>query len=191
MAKQTKARKKTVQEMEAPVVDLRVDYSTVDTEPKKQRPMGREYLKARDKMPEKQLFEFAEYKSQDAERIGYSNYSYWKSVWQNFLKKKPAVIMLCVFILLFIFTYVAEWISPYKISELQQDNTQIFLTPSSEHWFGTTQAGKDYWVITWYATRVSIGLAAEGGSRLEGTAMEQRIPKRALAEKLISMLEEP
>ncbi|MBR0464986.1 MAG: ABC transporter permease [Clostridia bacterium] len=111
-------------------------------------------------MPESQLFEFAAYHSQDAERIGYSNYSYWKSVWQNFLKKKPAVIMLCVFILLFIFTYVAEWISPYKIAELQQDNQQIFLTPSSEHWFGTTQAGKDYWVITWYATRVSIGLAA-------------------------------
>ena len=152
MAKEN--RKKTPQELEEPIVKLDVDYSTVDTDPKKERPFGREYPQSRSRMPEKQLFEFAEYRPQDAERIGYSNYSYWKSVLQNFLKKKPAVI------LLFIFTYVAEWISPYKVAELQQDNNSIFLLPSSEHWFGTTQAGKDYWVITWYATRVSIGLAA-------------------------------
>ncbi len=155
-----KERKKTVQELEAPVVNLNVNYDTVDTEPKKERPMGREYPKSRNKMPEKQLFEFAEYHPQDAERTGYSNYSYWKSVWANFVKNKAAVTMLCVFIVLFIFTFVAEWISPYKLKELQQNNNEIFLLPSSEHWFGTTQAGKDYWVITWYATRVSIGLAA-------------------------------
>ena len=155
-----KERKKTVQELEAPVVNLNVNYDTVDTEPQKERPMGREYPKSRNKMPEKQLFEFAEYHPQDAERTGYSNYSYWKSVWANFVKNKAAVTMLCVFIVLFIFTFVAEWISPYKLKELQQNNNEIFLLPSSEHWFGTTQAGKDYWVITWYATRVSIGLAA-------------------------------
>ena len=152
--------RKTVQEAEAPVVNTAVDYGKVDPNPKRERPRGREYLKARSQMPEEQLFSFAEYNAQEAEKIGYSNYSYWKSVLQNFLKKKAAVTMLCVFILLFIFTYVAEWISPYKIAELQQDNNSIFLLPSSEHWFGTTQAGKDYWVITWYATRVSIGLAA-------------------------------
>ena len=155
-----KERQKTVQELEQPVVDLSVDKSAVDRDPHKERPMGREYPQSRSLMPEKQLFEFAEYHAQDAERTGYSNYSYWKSVWRNFLQKKAAVTMLIIFILLFIFTYVAEWISPYKVAELQQDNTQIFLLPSSEHWFGTTQAGKDYWAITWYATRVSITLAA-------------------------------
>ncbi|MBR6498651.1 MAG: ABC transporter permease, partial [Clostridia bacterium] len=63
------------------------------------------------------------------------------------------------FALLFIFTFVAESISQYSVATLQQDNKSIFLLPSSEHWFGTTQAGKDYWVITWYATRVSLALA--------------------------------
>ena len=38
-----KERKKTVQELEAPVVNLNVKYNTVDTEPKKERPYGREY----------------------------------------------------------------------------------------------------------------------------------------------------
>ena len=36
-------RKKTPQEMQEPVVDLTIDYGTVDTEPEKERPMGREY----------------------------------------------------------------------------------------------------------------------------------------------------
>ena len=77
--------RKTVQEMEAPVVNLSVDYAQVDTEPHAERPKGREYPKSRSQMPERQLFEFAEYHAQDAERIGYSNYSYWKSVWVNLI----------------------------------------------------------------------------------------------------------
>ena len=85
-----KHQHKTVQEMEAPVVKMDIDYSQVDTEPDKERPYGREYPQSRNRMPEKQLFAFAEYRAQEAERIGYSNYSYWKSVWQNFLKKKSA-----------------------------------------------------------------------------------------------------
>ena len=114
-----KNHQKTIQELEAPVVKLDVDYSTVDTEPKKERPYGREYLKARDVMPEKQLFEFAEYHAKDAERIGYSDYSYWKSVWSNFLKKKSAVIMSLVFIALFIFTFVASAIGKYDINAVR------------------------------------------------------------------------
>ena len=40
MAKET--RKKTPQELEEPVVNLEIDYSAVDTDPKKERPFGRE-----------------------------------------------------------------------------------------------------------------------------------------------------
>ena len=42
-------------------------------------------------------FQFAEYSAEAAERIGYSDYSYWKSVFQNFLKKKSAVVMAAIF----------------------------------------------------------------------------------------------
>ena len=68
-----KNERKTVQEMEAPVVDLTVDMDSVETDPKQERPMGREYPQSRSRMPEKQLFEFAEYRPQEAEKIGYSN----------------------------------------------------------------------------------------------------------------------
>ena len=40
------------------------------------------------------LFRFVEYSAEAAERTGYSDYSYWKSVFQNFLKKKSAYLWL-------------------------------------------------------------------------------------------------
>ena len=49
-----KHQHKTVQEMEAPVVKMDIDYSQVDTEPDKERPYGREYPQSRNRMPEKQ-----------------------------------------------------------------------------------------------------------------------------------------
>ena len=46
---------------------------------------------------EDELFHFVEYSPEAAEMIGYSDYSYWKSVFQNFLKKKSAVILSIIF----------------------------------------------------------------------------------------------
>ena len=151
--------KKTVQEAEAPVVNTAVDYDKVDPNPKRERPRGREYLKARSQMPEEQLFSFAEYNAQEAEKIGYSNYSYWKSVWANFLKKKSAVVMSVVFILLFIFTFVASAIGKYDINMAPDVLNRAYIEPNGEYWFGTNAIGQDYWAQVWYATRASILLA--------------------------------
>ena len=75
--------KKTIQEMEQPVPNLDLKPEKIDTHLYEERPKGREYVSSRYNLPEKQLFEFAEYKPMEAERIGYSNYSYWKSVWRK------------------------------------------------------------------------------------------------------------
>ena len=45
-----------------------------------------------------ELFAFAEYNSEEAERTGYSNYSYWKATLQVFLKNKVAVFLLIVMV---------------------------------------------------------------------------------------------
>jgi len=100
-----------------------------------------------------------EYSADAAERIGYSNYSYWRSVWQNFLKNKPAVIMGTVFIFLVIFSFIALAIGKYQYSELLSDQNQSFLGPTAEYWFGTDNLGRDYWCQVWYAAQVSIKLS--------------------------------
>ena len=54
-----------------------------------------------------ELCRFVDYSAEAAERIGYSNYSYWRSVLQNFMKKKAAVAMSIIFITVVIFSFIA------------------------------------------------------------------------------------
>lgn len=140
------------------VPTLELHREAVDTSNVKYQ-RGRIHVQARSQFPEKQLFDYAEYRAREAERTGYSNYSYWKSVWRNFLKKKSAVIMSVIFILLFVFTFVALKISKYDVYNLRIDNNLMFTAPNSEFWFGTDNLGRDYWSQVWYATRTSILLA--------------------------------
>ena len=144
------------------VVNLKADYSAVETDTDKKYARGIVHIKNRFRMPEKQLFQFAEYRSQDAERTGYSNYSYWRSVWQNFLKKKVAVVMAIVFFALLVFTFIAPMISIYDANTVRIDHPNRetrFLSPNSHFWFGTDSLGCDYWCQVWSATRTSIILS--------------------------------
>lgn len=151
-------------------VDLRVDEQAIETDTTKKYDRDSIYVSARAKMPEKQLFEYAEYKEWEAERIGYSEYSYWKSVWRNFIKKRSAVVMLIIFVLLFIFTFVAAAISKFDVRHLRIDDKLMFTSPNSEFWFGTDNLGRDYWSQVWHATRTSIilGVSVSMGQILVG-----------------------
>ena len=62
-----------------------------------------------------ELFYFVDYSPEEAERVGYSNYSYWGSVVQNFLKHKAAVVCLILFLFLVIFSFIALAIGKYDI----------------------------------------------------------------------------
>ena len=143
-------------------VKLEPDYSAVVTNTDEPYEPGSVHTSTRSRMPEKQLFSFAEYRAQDAERTGYSNYSYWKSVWQNFIKKKVAVVMALVFVALLVFTFIAPLISIYDAKTVRIDypNRETrFLSPNSHFWFGTDSLGCDYWCQVWSATRTSIILS--------------------------------
>ena len=111
------------------------------------------------KVNQDELFRVVEYSADAAERIGYSNYSYWRSVWHNFLKKKSAVFMAIVFLVLVVFTFIALAIGKYQYTELMSDREKTFLGPCAEYWFGTDNLGRDYWCQVWYAAQVSIKLA--------------------------------
>ncbi|MGN0267353.1 MAG: oligopeptide ABC transporter permease OppC [Lachnospiraceae bacterium] len=114
-----------------------------------------------EKKNKEDLFSFVEYSPEAAERVGYSDYSYWKSVFQNFLKKKSAVVMAFIFFGLVIFSFIALAIGKYDYATLvhQQDAALAFTSPNSEFWFGTDNLGRDYWCQVWYAAQTSIKLA--------------------------------
>ena len=105
------------------------------------------------------LFRVVEYSPDQAERTGYSNYSYWRSVFQNFAKKKSAVVMSFIFFSLIIFSFIALAIGKYDYATLRTDSALAFISPNSEFWFGTDNLGRDYWCQVWYATQTSVKLA--------------------------------
>lgn len=112
------------------------------------------------------MFEFAEYDAEAAERTGYSNYSYWASTWRVFTKNRVAMFFLVLLIGLMTFTFI----QPYLPS--QKDPIEVYINQEtgkqdrnqalgSEYWFGTNSIGQDLWARIWSGTRTSlfIGLA--------------------------------
>ena len=65
-----------------------------------------EELKARLAATEEAPFDFAPYNPENAEKSGYSNYSYWGSTFRVFFKNKLAVTLLIVLVLLLAFTVI-------------------------------------------------------------------------------------
>lgn len=106
-----------------------------------------------------ELFYFVDYSAEEAEKIGYSNYSYWGSVFQNFLKRKSAVFFMVLFVALVVFSFIALAVGKYDYANLTVDTSIKFTAPNSEFWFGTDNVGRDYWCQVWYAAQISIRLA--------------------------------
>ena len=111
------------------------------------------------------LFRFAQQDEAAAERVGYSNYSYWKSTWTVFIQNKLAKFFLALLCFLLIFTFVQPLLpgqrSPLKIYNNEAGRQLRNMKPNAEYWFGTNSIGQDLWARIWSGTRTSmlIGLA--------------------------------
>ena len=106
------------------------------------------------------LFELAHHDTSDAERIGYSNYSYWGSTFRVFFKKKVSVFLLGFLVLLLIFTFIQPQLpnqkDPYVVNNDENGVTLRNVAPNGEYWFGTNNIGQDLWSRLWSGTRTSL-----------------------------------
>lgn len=112
------------------------------------------------------LFEFANQDMDLAEKTGYSNYSYWRSTVQVFLKNKTAVFFLGIIVTLLLFTFIQPVLPNQKDPTFIHINPETYMQyrnvkPGAEFWFGTNAIGQDLWARIWSGTRTSllIGLA--------------------------------
>lgn len=108
-----------------------------------------------------ELFQFAEYNEEEAKRGGYSNYSYWRSTWQVFIKSKIAVFILTLMSILLIFTMIQPYLPNQKSPTEIHINSETKLPlknnpPDSEFWFGTNSIGQDLWSRIWSGSRTSL-----------------------------------
>lgn len=111
-------------------------------------------------MEESDLFSFAEFQEEEAERGGYSNYSYWNSTILAFFKNRGAVVLLLLLILLLLFTFVQPYLpgqyDPNKILNDANGMQYRNVPPGKIFILGTNSIGQDLWARIWAGTRTSL-----------------------------------
>lgn len=114
------------------------------------------------------LFDFAEYDESKSELTGYSNYSFWRSTVQVFMKNKAAVVLLILIVCVVLFTFFQPYLPNQKSAteiyinpetNMQYRNVQ----PNEEFIFGTNSIGQDLWARLWSGTRTSLFIGVAVG----------------------------
>jgi dipeptide transport system permease protein len=90
----------------------------------------------------------------EAEAVVRPSLSYWKDAWRRLVKNKLAMAGLFFLSVLTFMAIFGPIISPYSVRETVLVNQN--LPPSSEHWFGTDELGRDVFARTWYGARISL-----------------------------------
>ena len=108
-----------------------------------------------------ELFSFAGFDASEAERGGYSNYSYWRATLRVFFKNRIAVFFLIVMVLTLLFTFIQPLLpnqrDPLTIHYNETGRTLSNLLPGQEGFiFGTNNIGQDIWARIWSGTRTSL-----------------------------------
>lgn len=116
------------------------------------------------------LFTFIDHDSIESEKIIAPRYSYWKSVFRVFFKKKINWILLVVFVLIFLCSFILPVIFPYDAAENVTKATAFHLSPAAAmkyfndgnvfKWmFGTGDQGNSISYAIWASARTSLLLA--------------------------------
>ncbi|MDP5226811.1 MULTISPECIES: ABC transporter permease [Arthrobacter] len=87
-------------------------------------------------------------------------------IFRRFLRNKTAVAGLTLFLFLVVFSVLGQFLTPWTKNDI--DPAYIGDAPSAEHFFGTTQAGVDLYILMVEGLRTSIviGLVVGLGSML-------------------------
>ncbi|MGO1819891.1 MAG: ABC transporter permease [Senegalia sp. (in: firmicutes)] len=90
----------------------------------------------------------------DAEAIVRPSLTYWADAWRRLKKNKLAIISMVILVIIALFAIIAPIMSDYdyRTGDLLLTNE----APSSEHWFGTDELGRDLYVRVWKGTRISL-----------------------------------
>jgi oligopeptide transport system permease protein len=102
------------------------------------------------------LFARAGFNAREAERTGYSNYSYWQSTFRTFAKNRSAMVMLGIMVVFSLMSFAYPLLSSVDPTKVSLEQSTWNKAPSAESWFGTDGLGRDIWARTWYGTRMSL-----------------------------------
>lgn len=114
-----------------------------------------------EEISEEELFSFAEFNPENAERGGYSNYSYWGSTLRAFFQNKAAVFFLIIMVTVLVFTFVQPYLpgqrDPLEIHYTEWGLPMNNVPPGQDGFLlGTNSIGQDLWSRIWSGTRTSL-----------------------------------
>ena len=103
-------------------------------------------------------FQFVKRDDFASEAIDAPAYSYWGSVFRQFLKKKSTVIMLGILIAVVLMSFIYPMFSDFDFNDVSKVNdfSARYIKPNAEHWFGTDSNGKSLFDGVWFGARNSI-----------------------------------
>ncbi len=99
--------------------------------------------------------------SSSAEKVSYSNYSYWASTWQVFRRNRVAMTFLLILGTILAFTAIQPFLPNQMDPSFCNLDAETGMQlrnepPSSEYLFGTNSIGQDLWSRIWSGTRTSL-----------------------------------
>lgn len=119
-------------------------------------------------MSEEELFSLHTHDDMEAERITAPRYSYWKSVFRVFFRKKINIFVLVLLVFVVAFAFIYPPLSGYDEFANLMDSTAKHLSPAAAmnkfghniHWIlGTGASGNSTFDAVWSGARISIALA--------------------------------
>ena len=119
-------------------------------------------------MSREELFSFVDHSALESEKITAPRYSYWKSVFRVFFKKKSNIVVLTIFAIILCFTYIYPLFTDYNPYANLMDSTAKHLLPSQAmqrfganiHWIlGAGASGQSTFDAVWFGSRISITMA--------------------------------
>ena len=107
---------------------------------------------------DKEKFQFVKRDDFASETIDAPAYSYWGSVFRQFLKKKSTVFMLGILVAIILMSFIYPMFSDFDFNDVSKVNdfSARFIKPNAEHWFGTDSNGKSLFDGVWFGARNSI-----------------------------------
>ena len=101
---------------------------------------------------DKKKFQFVERDDFASETIDAPSYSYWKSVFRQFFKKKSTIFMLAVLVGILLMSFVYPMFSNFDYNDVSKVNdfTARLNPPSAKAFFGTDNNGKSLFDGVWF-----------------------------------------
>jgi peptide/nickel transport system permease protein len=91
------------------------------------------------------------------EELVFKKESILLEIWQRLRKNKLAMFGLVTVLILIVLAFCADWITPYS-NAIDMKLRQKLQPPSSQHWFGTDNFGRDAFARCLHGSRVSLAV---------------------------------